>query len=162
MGWTSTDAAGTPVFPGLATYYEAGVLGVIRHALRFTVQRSQAAYLYPPATHYASSQTNPSLPPMGMRLRLRATYNCTSALATAPQARAICVALQLHGMILADNGGDGAISGLADPRWDDADLARLRSIPLSLFDVVETGAVLCTDPECSASAFSGGAVGAFS
>lgn len=73
LGWTSTDAAGLPIFPGLTTYYEAGalkVLGIIRHALRFTVQRSRAAYLYPPATHYASADAGASLPPMGMRLRL--------------------------------------------------------------------------------------------
>ena len=125
------------------------------------LQRSGAAYMYPPATHFASSDPSPALPPMGMRLRLRSSYNCTSALSSAPQARAICIALQLYGMILADNGGDGAISGLADPRWDDVDLARLRGIPLSLFDAVETGAVLCTDPACSSASFAGGAVGSF-
>lgn len=64
-------------------------------------------------------------------------------------------------MILADNGGDGAISGLADPRWSDADLARLRSIPLSSFDVVETGATLCTDPACAGASLAGGAVGSY-
>jgi hypothetical protein len=99
---------------------------------------------------------------MGMRLRLSSSaFNCTASLSAAPQARAICVALQVYGMILADNGGDGAISGLADPRWNDADLAQLRTIHISMFDAVETGAALCTDPACSSSSTAGSAVGSY-
>jgi hypothetical protein len=157
LGWTSTDAAGMPVFPGLVTYYETVVKKRIDHALRFTIVKSGMAYLTPPATHYASNDAAPSRPPMGMRIRLAAGYNCTSGLASS-EARVICVALQTYGAFVADNGGDCAISGTADPRWNDAALGELRKLPLSAFEAVETGATLCTDPGCTA--LGGGRAGA--
>jgi hypothetical protein len=159
MGATSADAAGMPIFPGLATYYEVVTKGVIKHALRFTVQRSSMAFLYPPATHYASSEPDTAVMPMGARLRLSATYNCTATMAT-KEARVICVALQTYGMFLADNGGDGAISGVSDPRFNDAALAELRKIKLSHFEAVETGAVLCLDAGCTNAPSATGAAGA--
>jgi hypothetical protein len=152
LGWTSADAAGLPIAAGLVYWYEVNVLQRINHALRFTVQKSSMAYLFPPATHYASSDTDLSRPPMGMRLRLNPLYNCTSQLQTVT-ARVICKALQTYGMILADNGGDGAISGEARPDWDLAGLEELKRVALSNFEAVETGAVLCTTSSCSDALF---------
>jgi len=136
------------VTAGLVFWHEVNVVGEIRHAIRFTVTRSSAAYLFPPATHFASSNADPTLPPMGARFRLNPTYNCTAQM-TSRAARVICVALQQYGMIVADNGGDGALSGQSHPLWDDAGLAELRRISLANFEAVETGAVLCTTPTCS-------------
>jgi hypothetical protein len=148
LGWTSADAAGLPILPGLVMYHEAVVVGEIRHALRFTVKSSSMGYLFPPATHYASSNRDATLPPMGARFRLNPAINCTSVM-TSPPSRAICRALQVYGMFLADNGGDGAISGQAHPDWDDTALAELRRLNVGMFEAVETGAVLCTTPSCS-------------
>eukprot|EP00698_Gefionella_okellyi_P025556 TRINITY_DN9407_c0_g1_i1.p1 TRINITY_DN9407_c0_g1~~TRINITY_DN9407_c0_g1_i1.p1 ORF type:complete len:3269 (-),score=859.42 TRINITY_DN9407_c0_g1_i1:37-8790(-) len=148
LGWTSTDAAGLPVLPGLVTYEEAAVKGVINHAVRFTVRKSQRAYFYPPATHYASSSSMPSLLPMGARMRLKATFNCTT-FAAAPEIKAICVALQKYGMILADNGGDLFITGAPDPRWNNAHVDLLKQIQANQLEVVNTGAKLCTVPDCT-------------
>ncbi|MEY4752725.1 MAG: hypothetical protein RJA44_400 [Pseudomonadota bacterium] len=114
-GWTSADAAGLPIFPGLVRFDEAMLgPGGIRHALRFTVKRSRRAYV-PPATHYASRSTDPWLPPMGARLRLRASFNVPADFSV--EARAIIAALKRHGMILADNGSNWYLSGAPDPRW---------------------------------------------
>src|SRR5690606_10638648 len=99
-GWTSADAAGLPIFPGLVRYDEVVELGEIRHALRFTCPTTRRAYL-PPARHWASSSTNPALPPMGMRVRLRAGYDISGFPA---EVRVILTALKRYGMFLADNG----------------------------------------------------------
>ena len=133
-GWTSADAAGLPIFPGLARYDEVEA-GAILHALRFTVEESQRAYI-PPATHWASSSDDPDLPPMGLRLRLKADYDISGYTG---QARVILEALQVYGMIVADNGTSWFISGASDPRWDDDDLNQLKSVPGSAFEVVDTG-----------------------
>ncbi len=131
VGWTSADAAGLPILPGLARADEASA-GAIRHALRFTVQRSQRAYV-PPARHAASDSTDPDRPPMGLRLRLKASYDVSKVTG---QARAILDALKTYGMIVADNGSDWFISGTPDPQWDDDDLDQLKRVPGSAFEVV--------------------------
>jgi hypothetical protein len=133
-GWTSADAAGLPIFPGLARADEASA-GAIHHALRFTVRRTQRAYV-DPARHFASSDTNPDLPPMGLRFRLRADYDVSGFHG---QALAILRALRTYGMIVADNGSNWYISGAPDPRWDDDDLDQLKRVPGSAFEVVRPG-----------------------
>jgi hypothetical protein len=132
-GWTSADAAGLPILPGLARYDEVA-RGVIDHALRFTVKRSRRAYVYP-ARHFASSSTSPSLPPMGLRLRLRANFPVASF---PPQARVILRALKRYGMIVADNGSSWYISGVPDPRWNNDQLHSLHRVKGSDFRVVNT------------------------
>jgi hypothetical protein len=137
-GWTSADAAGLPIFPGLARYDEVVQQGVVRHAFRFTVVRTRRGYI-PPARHFASRLTNPDLPPMGLRVRLRASYD----LGRFPsQARVILQVLKTHGMLLADNGGDWYLSGAPDPRWDNDDLATLKRVKVRDFEVVRMGEVV--------------------
>ena len=131
-GWTSADAAGLPILPGLARCEEANS-GIINHALRFTVSRTQKAFVYP-ATHYASSQTSTDYPPMGLRLRLKAGYNIAGL---SGQALAIAQALKTYGMILADNGSNWFISGETNPScWDDDNLNALKNIPGTAFEVI--------------------------
>lgn len=134
-GWTSADAAGLPIFPGLARYDEVAS-GEVTHALRFTVVRSQRAHILP-ATHNASSSTDPNRPPMGLRLRLKASYDISHFTG---QSRVILEALKTHGMIVADNGSSWYISGASDSRWDDDDLNQMKSVPGSAFEAVYTGA----------------------
>jgi hypothetical protein len=132
-GWTSADAAGLPIFPGLARYDEVK-RGRIDHALRFTVSRSRRAYVYP-ARHFASDLTDPSLPPMGLRLRLKKSFD------TRPfprQARIVLEALKRYGMIVADNGSDWYVSGAPDPRWSNDQLHTLHRVTGSAFEVVDT------------------------
>jgi len=135
-GWTSADAAGLPIFPGLARYDEVAN-GQITHALRFTVARTQNGYILP-ATHAASSSTDPNRPPMGLRLRLKANFDISRYTG---EARVILVALKKYGMIVADNGSNWYITGAADPRWNDNDLNQLKTVPGSAFEVVDTGPV---------------------
>ena len=137
-GWTSADAAGLPIFPGLARYDEIVGQGVIRHALRFTVQRTRRAYVYP-ARHFASSDTSPNLPPMGMRVRLKANFDISGF---PPSARVILQALKTYGMLVADNGGDWFISGAPDARWNDAELNTLKQVAGSNFEVVVMGTLV--------------------
>ncbi len=132
-GWTSADAAGLPILPGLARYDEVA-RGRIGHALRFTVERSRRAYVYP-ARHFASSLTDPDLPPMGLRLRLRADF----PVAGFPrQARIVLTALKRYGMIVADNGSSWYVSGAPDPRWSNDQLHTLHRVRGSDFVVVNT------------------------
>jgi hypothetical protein len=133
-GWTSADAAGLPIFPGLVRYDEVAS-GHIDHALRFTLSRTQRAYLHP-ATHWASSYTNADLSPMGLRLRLKADFDLSSYTG---QARVVLNALKKYGMIVADNGSNWFITGAADTRWNDDDLNQLKKVPGSAFEVVNTG-----------------------
>jgi hypothetical protein len=128
-GWTSADAAGLPIFPGLARP------GPIHHALRFTVRRTQRAYVYP-ARHFASSDTSPELPPMGLRFRLKASF---SLVGFHGQALTILRALRTYGMIVADNGSNWYVSGAPDPRWNDDDLDQLKRVPGSAFEVITPG-----------------------
>ncbi len=132
--WTSADAAGLPIFPGLVRYDEVRELGTIRHALRFTCAHTRRAYVAP-ARHFASASDDPRLPPMGMRVRLRANFNVN---AFPPAARVILTALQTYGMILADNGADWFLSGTPDPRWNDEELGTLKRVKGSDFEVVRT------------------------
>nr|WP_315487747.1 hypothetical protein [uncultured Rhodoferax sp.] len=132
-GWTSADAAGLPIFPGLARYDEAST-GVIRHALRFTASTTRRAYV-PPATHWASSNTNANVPPMGMRVRLKATYVIPSTFST--ESKAILQSMKTYGMLLADNGSNWYVSGAPDPRWNNDKLvSELGSVKGSNFEVV--------------------------
>ncbi len=123
-GWTSADAAGLPIFPGLVRYDEVHERRVITHALRFTVQRTRRAYVLP-ASHYASNSDDPNLLPMGARLRLRADFDIS---AFAPDVQVILTALKTYGLILADNGGDWFISGAPDDRWNDDTLHQLTRV----------------------------------
>jgi hypothetical protein len=132
-GWTSADAAGLPIFPGLARYDEAK-RGVIDHALRFTVQHTRRAYIYP-ARHYASSLTDPDLPPMGLRVRLKASFDVGGF---PRQARIVLIALKRYGMIVADNGSNWYISGAPNKGWSNDQLHTLGKVTGSNFEVVDT------------------------
>ena len=135
-GWTSADAAGLPIFPGLARYDEVA-RGVIDHALRFTAARTRRAYVYP-ARHYASSSDDPSLPPMGLRVRLKASVDISGF---PRQARVVLQALKTYGMILADNGSSWYITGAPSPGWSNDDLHTLGRITGSDFEVVDTSSL---------------------
>jgi hypothetical protein len=131
-GWTSADAAGLPIFPGLARYDEMAA-GAITHALRFTCPVTREAYV-PPARHWASSQTSPNLPPMGMRVRLKAAVDISGFPA---DVQVILTALKRYGMMLADNGGAFFVSGAPDPRWNDADINTMKRLHGTDFEVVQ-------------------------
>ena len=131
-GWTSADAAGLPILPGLARYDEVA-RGSIRHALRFTAPRTRRAYVWP-ARHFASNSTDPRLPPMGLRLRLKASFDTRPF---PPQARIVLVALKRYGMLLADNGSSWFVSGAPDRRWSNAELHTLARVHGSDFEVVK-------------------------
>jgi hypothetical protein len=135
--WTSADAAGLPIFPGLARYDEVVEDGVVPHALRFTVSQSQAGYIFP-ARHYASSDSDPSLPPMGLRVRMKASHDCSSY---SNEVQVLCTAFKKYGLIVADNGSDWYVSGAPDPRWDDEALGDIANITGDAFEVVYTGDV---------------------
>ena len=132
-GWTSADAAGLPILPGLARYDEVA-RGVIDHALRFTASRTRRAYVYP-ARHYASSSDDTSLPPMGLRVRLKAGVDISRF---PRQARIVLQALKTYGMIVADNGSNWYISGAPNPHWSNDDLHSLGRITGDMFEVVDT------------------------
>ncbi len=134
--WTSADAAGLPIFPGLVRYLEVQQ-GEISHALRFTVERTQRGFIYP-ARHFASSSSDPALPPMGLRLRLKASVDISGFSATNQK---ILRALKKFGMIVADNGSDWFISGAPDSRWDDEDLHHLHRLHGRDFEAVYTGPI---------------------
>jgi len=132
-GWTSADAAGLPILPGLVRYPEVR-RGVIRHALRFTAPLTRRAYVYP-ARHFASDLDDPDLPPMGLRVRLKADVDIS---AYPRQARVVLEALKRYGMILADNGSPWYVTGAPDPRWNDDALYTLHQITGADFEVVDT------------------------
>ncbi len=135
-GWTSADAAGLPIFPGLARYDEVA-RGAIDHALRFTAPDTRRAYVYP-ARHYASSSDDPSLPPMGLRVRLKASIDISHL---PYQARVVAQALKRYGLILADNGSPWYISGAPNPRWNDDALHQLDQLTGRDFEVVDTSSL---------------------
>jgi hypothetical protein len=132
-GWTSADAAGLAIFPGLARYDEVR-RGVINHALRFTVEQTRRAYLYP-ARHYASDLTDPNLPPMGLRVRLKASFDVRPF---PRQARIMLIALKRFGMLVADNGSDWYITGAPNRGWSNDQLHTLGRVKGSDFEVVDT------------------------
>ena len=133
--WTSADAAGLPILPGLARFDEVAS-GVITHALRFTVNESQNGFIHP-ATHQAGV-ANASDPPMGARFRLKASFDLTPYHGAA---LVILTALKRYGMIVADNGSSWFISGSTDSRWNDGDLNQLKLVPGSAFEAVSTGSI---------------------
>jgi hypothetical protein len=135
-GWTSADAAGLPILPGLARYDQVAA-GSIDHALRFTVDRTRRAYVYP-ARHYASSLTDAALPPMGLRLRLRAGFDTR---AFPRQARVVLEALKRYGMVVADNGASWYITGAPDPRWSNDDLHTLGRVKGTDFEVIDPASI---------------------
>lgn len=137
-GWTSADAAGLPIFPGLVRYDEVVEQKVIRHALRFTCPVTRRAYVHP-ARHFASSRTEANLPPMGMRVRLKANYDLAAFPA---EVQVILTALKKYGMFVADNGSAWYLSGAPDSRWSDDNLRTLRQVKGSDFEVVKMGALI--------------------
>ena len=140
-GWTSADAAGLPIFPGLIRYDEV-VSGHIGHAIRFTAPQTQAAHVWP-ARHDASNSSDPQLPPMGQRFRLKAGFDITGY---SPQVQVILRAFKEYGIILADNGSSWYISGAPDPRWDNDLLRELKDIPGSAFEAVDVSSLML-DPD---------------
>jgi hypothetical protein len=137
-GWTSADAAGLPIFPGLVRYDEVFGRREITHALRFTASRTRRAYVAP-ARHFASSNTDPNLPPMGMRVRLKASVDISGY---TPAMQVILRGLKKYGMILADNGSNWYVSGAPDARWNDDELNTLKGLKGSDFEVVKMGTIV--------------------
>jgi hypothetical protein len=135
-GWTSADAAGLPIIPLLVRYDEVAA-GEIRHAVRFTAQTTQHGYVFP-ASHYASSNTSPSVPPMGIRVRLKASVDISGF---SPTLQVILRALQRYGMVLADNGGNWFITGMYDDNWNDDVLHAIGGIHGGDFEVIQTGPI---------------------
>ena len=140
-GWTSADAAGLPIFPGLVTYDEVAT-GYIGHAVRFTASETQRAHVWP-ARHHASANPNLDLPPMGQRFRLKASFDISGF---APEIQVILTAFKQFGLILADNGSSWYVSGAPDPRWDNDVLGELKTIPGSAFEAVDVSS-LQVDPD---------------
>lgn len=140
-GWTSADAAGLPIYPGLITYDEVAS-GVIDHAIRFTAAQTQDAYVWP-ARHEASSITDPDVPPMGQRFRMRADFDISGY---SPEIQVILTAFKEYGLILADNGSDWFVSGAPDERWDNDLLNELKGIPGSAFEAVDVSGLII-DPD---------------
>jgi hypothetical protein len=136
-GWTSADAAGLPILPGLVRYEEVAS-GEINHALRFTAPQTRRAYIWP-ARHYASSLTGPQYPPMGQRFRLRASFNLAGF---SPEVQVILRALKKYGLILADNGSAWYISGVPDERWDNDVLHELHQVHGSDFEAVDESSLM--------------------
>ncbi|HEY3960315.1 MAG TPA: hypothetical protein VGL68_07385 [Solirubrobacteraceae bacterium] len=136
-GWTSADAAGLPILPLLVRYPEVHS-GQIDHALRVTVERTQRGYIHP-ATHFASSSSDPALPPMGLRLRLRASYSLAGFHG---ESLIVLRALKRYGLIVADNGSSWYITGAPDSRWNDDDLEQLKRVSGSAFEAVQSGPIL--------------------
>jgi hypothetical protein len=146
--WTSTDAAGLPVFPGLVRYDEVAA-GHIDHAIRVTVRHTKAAVVAP-ATHWAPNSSDPNAAPMGMRMRLKAGFDISSF---PPQARVILTALKNYGLIVADNGSNMFMVGAPDDRWDNNDLSALKQVPASAFEVVQTAPVVTSMAQGAPPAF---------
>jgi hypothetical protein len=136
-GWTSADAAGLPILPGLVRYDEVKS-GSIRHALRFTTRRTRRAFVWP-ARHYASRSTDPRLPPMGQRFRLRASFD---ARGLHPETQVILTALKEYGMVLADNGGNWFLTGTPDSRWSSRVIRELRTVTGADFEAVDSSALM--------------------
>jgi hypothetical protein len=137
-GWTSADAAGLPILPGLVRYGEAVQRKSIEHALRFTAPKTRRGYVAP-ATHFASTHTGADLPPMGTRVRLKSDFNVAGY---PPECQVILKALQKYGMYLADNGGAWFVSGAPDPRWNVENLRALKKVKGRDFEVVKMGEII--------------------
>jgi hypothetical protein len=137
-GWTSADAAGLPIFPGLVRYDEVFEQQEIKHAIRFTASITRRAYVSP-ARHWASSNTSVNRPPMGMKVRLKASFDISGF---TPAMQVILRAMKKYGMILADNGSNWYFSGAPDMRWDDDELNQLKTLKGSDFEVVKMGTIV--------------------
>jgi hypothetical protein len=148
-GWTSADAAGLPILPGLLSYDEV-LAGNVDHAIRFTMVHSQNSYIWP-ARHQAGT-TGPMFPPMGERFRLQSTFNSAGYSA---QARTIITAMQHYGLILADNGSNWFFQGTQDSRWPDSLIAELKTIPASSFEAIDESSLML-DPNSGAARQCGG------
>lgn len=136
-GWTSADAAGLPILPGLVRYDEV-LSGRINHALRFTAPVTRQSYIWP-ARHWASTQTGAQYPPMGLRVRLKQNFDISSF---GPNVQVILQALKTYGMILADNGAAWFITGAPDPRWNDDELHQLTLLVGSDFEAVDESSLM--------------------
>jgi hypothetical protein len=147
QGWTSADAAGMSIYAGLVHHHEVYGLGVINHAIRMTIASPRRAYVSPPAMHLVGSNTDPSLPGMGQRFRLKHTYDCVANLVSV-EARVVCEAMKKYGTIVADIGANWFISGEAHPGWNDANVDEIKNIQSDHFEAVLTGGQLCTDAGC--------------
>jgi len=165
-GWTSADAAGLPILPGLLNYgqIKAAVAAgrPITHAIRFTAQTTQSTYLWP-ARHEAGSGSNPSLPPMGARFRLKASFNvagfCASSAPYCADAKAILVEMQHYGLILADNGSNWFFQGSAYPQWPDGLVSLLKQIPARAFQAVDESCLMVSPNSGRAAAKAGCPIG---
>jgi len=165
-GWTSADAAGLPILPGLLNFaqVQAAVAAgrPITHAIRFTAQTTQSAYLWP-ARHEAGSGSNPSLPPMGARFRLKASFNiagfCAGATPDCADAKAILTEMQHYGLILADNGSNWFFQGSAYPQWPDGLVSLLKQIPASAFEAVDESCLMVSPDSGRAAAKPGCPIG---
>jgi hypothetical protein len=145
-GWTSADAAGLPIFPGLVRYDEVAS-GKIQHAFRFTLPRTRAAMI-PPASHWAGNTSDATAPPMGMRLRLKSSYDISGF---STQMQVILTAMKHYGLILADNGSALYVTGVSDSRWG-SDLDSLKTVPASAFEVVQMNPIYTSSNVPSGSA----------
>jgi len=147
--WTSADAAGLPILPGLVRYDEVAS-GEIRHALRFTAAHTRAAHIWP-ARHHASSLTDPSIPPMGQRFRLRADFDISGY---SPEVQVVLRALKRYGMFLADNGSNWYVSGVPDERWDnDTWVSELATVLGANFEAVDESACMIDPDSAQAGCF---------
>jgi hypothetical protein len=148
-GWTSADAAGLPILPGLLNYQEVAYAArtgkPITHAIRFTAQVTQDHYIWP-ARHEASSDNSPNVPPMGARFRLKASFNvagyCRDSTPYCKDAKAVLIEMKDYGLILADNGSNWFFGGAAFPQWPDALVTLLKGIPASAFQAVNTSCLI--------------------
>jgi hypothetical protein len=151
--WTSADAAGLPIFPGLVRFDEVQA-GAINHAIRVTASRTDRSYLWP-ARHQAGAANDSNLPPMGARFRLKASYDISGFSA---EAQAILTALKRYGFLLADNGSDWFFQGVQDARWGDSLLDELKSVPAAQFEAVDASSLII-DPDSGAARVSGTGTG---
>src|SRR5437867_5684052 len=154
LGWTSADAAGLPLFPGLVRWDEVQA-GAINHAIRFTAQQTDRSFLWP-ARHQAGAAANPALPPMGARFRLKATYDISQFSA---QAQVILRAMQHYGLILADNGSNWFFSGTEDAAWPDSLLSELKTVPAAQFDALDESSLMVDANSATARSCSAGVAG---
>lgn len=136
--WTSADAAGLPIFPGLVRYDEVFGRGLIDHAIRFTASRTDRSFVWP-ARHQAGAARDASLPPMGARFRLRADFDITRY---APYTQVVLRAMQHYGLVLADNGSDWFFQGTTDARWPDSFLSELKQIPAGAFEAIDASSLM--------------------
>jgi hypothetical protein len=146
-GWTSADAAGLPILPGLTRRDEV-ISGAINHALRFTAQSTQRAYIWP-ARHFASAIRDANVPPMGQRFRLKASFDISRFPASD---QVILTALKKYGMILADNGSNWYLSGTTDTEWDDEALEQLKTLQGSDFEAVDVSSLQVSSDSAQARA----------